>query len=113
MKNILAICLILFVGTAMAQDKKVKTISFKTSAICEMCKERIEDELNYTKGVVFAEVNLEKNIVTVKYKTKFLNPDIIKGIVSKIGYDAGEVQRNPEAFNKLPKCCKDKGFCKE
>ena len=112
MKNILAIMLVLFVGTAMAQDKKVKTISFKTSAICESCKDRIEKELNYTKGVIFAEVDLEKNIVTVKYKTKVLNQDMIKGIVSQIGYNAGEVPRNPEAYNALPKCCKEKGHCK-
>ena len=114
MKYLLAFSLIFFVGTSFAQDKKAKTetISFKVSVICGSCKDRIEKKLNYTKGVVFAEVDLDKKIVTVKYKTKNLNQDLIKGIVSKVGYDAGEVPRDPEAFEALPKCCKSEGHCR-
>ncbi|MBD3636488.1 MAG: heavy-metal-associated domain-containing protein [Crocinitomicaceae bacterium] len=114
MKNILALAMILFVGMSFAQDKqkKVRTISFKTSAVCGECKERIENELNYTKGVIFAELDLDNKVLTVKYKTKHINEYQVKGLVSRIGYDAGDVPRNKEAFNKLPKCCKSEGHCK-
>lgn len=105
------IIMIAFVGITYAQDTKTKTVKIKTSAICEMCKERIEDELNYTKGVVFAELDLETKVVTVKFKTKHLNGEIIKGIISKVGYNAGEVPRDPKAFEALPKCCKTEGQC--
>lgn len=111
MKYLIAVVMISFLGLTNAQDEKVLTTKFKTSAVCEDCKERIENELNYTKGVVFAELDLETKVVTVKYKTKLLNAELIKGIVSRVGYDAGEVPRDPKAFESLPKCCKSKGIC--
>jgi mercuric ion binding protein len=111
MKNIVLIAMLMLVGTTFAQDPKTKTVKIKTSAICEMCKDRIEDELNYTKGIVFAELNLENKVVTVKFKTKKLNQEIIKGIISKVGYSAGEVPANPKAYAELPKCCQSEGHC--
>lgn len=114
MKYILTLSLMFFVSQTFAQkeEPKTQTISFKVSAICHDCKERIEKELNYTKGIIFAELDLDTKIVTVKFKSKILNQDLVKGIVSKIGYDAGEVPRDPKAFEKLPKCCKSEGHCK-
>jgi copper chaperone CopZ len=114
MKNLMitAVLMFAFIGNSNAQDKpKVEEISFKTSAICGMCEERIEDKLNYTKGVVFAELDDETKVLTVKFKTKKLNGRQVKAIVASIGYDAGEVEKNKEAYNNLPKCCKAKGFC--
>ena len=113
MKNILMILMVVFVGITYAQEPKTKTVKIKTSAICEMCKDRIEEELNYTKGVVFAELDVETKVVTVKFKTKHLNGELIKGIISKIGYNAGEVPRDPEAFANLPKCCQSEGHCED
>ena len=106
--------MVLFVGAkSFAQSEpKTKTVKFKTSAVCGECKERIEDKLNYTKGVVFAELDLDNKVVEVKYKTKVLKPEEVKYIVSMLGYDAGETPRNEKAFNALPKCCRSEGFCK-
>ena len=112
MKNILSIVMVLFVFTSFSQNSKTRTISFKTSAICEECKERIENELNYTKGIIFAELDLETKVLTVKYKTKVINEYQVKGLVARVGYDAGDVPRDDTAFNALPKCCKSEGFCK-
>ncbi len=36
-----------------------QTVKIKTSAICEMCKERIEKNLALTKGVEKSDLNLE------------------------------------------------------
>lgn len=111
MKHLFAFCLILFVGTSFAQEPKVKKVSFLTSAVCGECKERIEDKLNYTKGIIYAELDEDTKILTIKFKTKVLNSMQIKGIVSNIGYDAGEVPRNKKAFTELPKCCRSAGHC--
>ena len=91
--------------------KKVKTITFLTSAICGECTERIEKALNYTKGIVFAELDEESKEVTVKYKTKLLTEAQVKAVVTNLGYDAADTKRNEEAFNKLPKCCQSPGHC--
>ena len=116
MKNIMitAVLMLAFIGNSKAQEQpKVEEISFKTSAICGMCEERIEDKLNYTKGVIFAELDDETKVLTVKYKTKQLNSRKVKAIVASIGYDAGEIEKNEEAYKDLPKCCKSKGFCED
>ena len=44
MKTIMSLFLVLFVFTTNAQDSKPKnqTIEIQTSAVCEMCKDRIE-----------------------------------------------------------------------
>lgn len=93
------------------ENPKVATTTFLTSAVCEDCKERIEKGLNYTKGVIFAELDMDSKKVTVKYKTKFLDETTVKKVVADLGYDAGDMKRNKEAFDNLPKCCQTPGHC--
>ncbi len=91
-----------------AKNKKTETIVIQTSAICDDCKERIEGGLNYTKGVVFAELNDKTKKVTVKYKTEVIKPQQIKEKIAEIGYDADEVKASKAGFDKLPACCQSK-----
>ncbi len=108
MKNSLMICLVLFIGTMSFAQKPPKTqsIVIQTSAECNDCKERLESNLNYTKGVVFAELDLDSKKLTVKYKTAKLNADKIREQVSKLGYQADNIAADPVAYDKLPSCCK-------
>lgn len=114
MKGILFL-FFLFGATAMAQEKvggpKVQIIKIQTSAICEMCEERIENKLNYTKGVVYAELDLDTKVLTVKFKTKMITADQVRQIIADLGYDADDVKKNQEAHAKLPKCCRQAGEC--
>ena len=57
-----------FSGVINAQ--KSKTVVFKTSAQCGMCKERIEEVMNFVPGVKYAELNLEDMSLEIKYNTK-------------------------------------------
>ncbi len=102
--------MLLFVFSGVAQETKSRTatLNIQTSAVCEMCKDRIEEKLNYTKGIVFAELNLDNKVMTVKYKTKVITADQIRIIISKIGYHADDVTRIKEYFDALPGCCRDK-----
>lgn len=108
MKTILSIFLVLFVFTTNAQTKtpKTKVIQIKTSVICE-CHGNLITKLNYTKGVVYAELDLESQTVTVKYKTKVISDSQILQIIAKSGYHANNIKRNEIAFNELPACCSD------
>ena len=114
MKTIKATFIILVMGlftlTTSAQEKKekpkkVETIKIQTSAICGMCEERIEHDLAYAKGVKFVDLDPETKKVTVEYKTSKTNPDEIRKAISKIGYDADDVEADKEAHDKLPACC--------
>jgi mercuric ion binding protein len=110
MKKVLGIMMLLLAFNGTAQDTKSRTatINIQTSAVCGMCKDRIEEKLNYTKGVVFAELNLDDKILTVRYKTKVISSDQIRKVISKTGYHADDLIRDLEAFNNLPGCCRDK-----
>ena len=66
MKTILLI-ITLFTFQFAFNQKATESIVIKTSADCGMCQDKIETELNYSKGVKFAEVDLETKQVTIKY----------------------------------------------
>jgi len=113
MKNLLLIVALFITGITFSQSQpKVKTIVIQTSAECGDCKDRIENKLNYTKGIKFAELNLDDKKVTVKYSTSKISELEIKKIIAEIGYDADEVKAIPAAVQKLPKCCQPDGMKK-
>ena len=92
----------------IAQEKKKSTeeVKIQTSAVCGMCKERIEHDLSFEKGIKSVSLDNETKIVTVGYSPKKTNTDDIRLAISKIGYDADNVAADPVAYEKLPGCCK-------
>lgn len=105
MKNLIILLSLITSINCFGQEIKIQT-----SAECNECKVRLEDKLNYTKGVKFAELDLETKIIAVGYSEKKISVDEIKKIISELGYDADEVKANPEAYEKLPACCKVGGM---
>jgi copper chaperone CopZ len=103
-----------FINTlASAQDttsNKTAVIKIKTSAICGSCKNRMEKNIAFEKGVTDVVLDLETKIVTVTYRPSKTNPDKIRTAISKIGYDADNVKADPTAYKKLPACCKKDGM---
>lgn len=90
-------------------DDKNKEVRIKTSAICEECKERIERNLTFEKGVKEAVLDLDTKVVTVTYNSSKTDVAKIKANIAKTGYDADEVPATTEGYNKLPTCCKKGG----
>jgi periplasmic mercuric ion binding protein len=86
-------------------DKNVE-IKIKTSAVCGMCKDRIEQGLAFEKGIKDVSLDVETKIATVKYNPSKITPDEIRKAISKLGYDADDVLADKTAYDKLPKCCK-------
>lgn len=109
MKNLVVLVFALFTLTAFGQNK-VEEIVIHTSAECGSCKERLEGKLNYTKGIMFADLDIPSKDLTVKYKTKKISLEEIKKIISETGYDADDVKANSKAYEALPQCCKVNGM---
>jgi copper chaperone CopZ len=109
MKTILFVLAVCFSQVLFSQNVKKQTVIIQTSAQCGDCEERIEGALNYTKGVKFAELDLESKKVTVQFLTKKTSIETIKAIIAKIGYDADDVKADISAVEKLPKCCQPNG----
>ncbi len=76
------------------------------TAQCGMCQQIIQEGLEALDGVQLAYVNLNEAKVMVKYdQTKLALADLEQAI-AKLGYQAGDVSADVEAYSKLPGCCK-------
>lgn len=108
LKNIFLIAaLALLAGNVSAQQDS--TITIKTSAQCESCKKRIENALNFEKGVKSATLDLKTKVATVVFDHSKTSSAKIREAIAKVGYDADKVAANEKAYNKLPKCCQKGG----
>jgi len=92
-------------GAVANKPSKEKQVKIKTSAVCDMCKERIEKNLSLSKGVTEAILNLDDKVVTVKYNPKKTDEAAIRKIITDTGYDADNLQCSQTAHDKLPDCC--------
>ncbi|MDR1984788.1 MAG: heavy-metal-associated domain-containing protein [Prevotellaceae bacterium] len=101
MKKILIIALSLITLTfaANAQDKKNSKISEVKLAVSNMhgdhCKQRIEKNIPFEKGIKDVDVNLKDNTVTVKYDNTKTDVEKIKESFKKLGYPT-EVAKTAE-----------------
>ena len=107
MKKIIFITTILIVSVwtnhATAQTD---TLRIQTSAICEQCKERIEGDLSFEKGIKSSNLDLKTKIATVVYNPKKTDTQKIREAITRIGYDADSLKADPKSYKKLPDCCK-------
>ena len=96
-------------ASAPTRDDKEKEVKIKTSAICGMCKARIERNLAFEKGVKESDLDVKTKVVTIKYNPAKTDVSKLKANISKTGYDAEEVPADEVGYNKLPSCCKKGG----
>ena len=112
MKRLASLFLMVFlVGFSHAQKAdKIQTVKIKTSAECNQCKDRLEEKLNYTKGVKFAELNLPENTLEIKFNSEKISLEQVKQVIVKTGYDADDLKASSKAIESLPMCCKPGGM---
>ena len=102
MKNLL---LITFLFTSSILFSQTIEVEIKSSIQCEMCSENITDALSLLKGVKSIKINLEDQLIKVKYNSKKMNVEKIEESITKIGYDANNRKANQEVYQNLPYCC--------
>lgn len=105
MKKYLVTTFILFTSLLYAQQKNAAEVKIKTSSVCETCKETIESNLSFEKGVKSVKLDLKTNVVTVLYNPDKTDEAKIRKALTEIGYDADSLKANEKAFHKLPECC--------
>ena len=94
------------VAAATATKKGAEQIQFKTSAVCDMCKARLEKSLAYEKGVQAAHLDVPSKVLTVTYNPAKTTPAALRTAVQKTGYDADQATADARAYDRLPECCK-------
>lgn len=105
--------LFVFVLLASAAAAQTDTVRIRTSAQCETCREKLERDLGYIKGVQHIELDLETSVLTVAFDGSRTNAVKIRKAVTRSGYDADEMPADPRAYQRLPACCKKGGHPKE
>ncbi len=105
-KPAIIIVLVLLSTIGFSQTKKDSTLLVKTSAVCDMCKQRIEQGMAFEKGIKDIVLDTATKVATVRYAIARTNPDNIRKAISKLGYDADGLPADPKAYEKLPACCK-------
>ena len=107
MKNLFFLLFITLSSTLFAQ--KTALVKIQTNAQCGDCKDRIEMALHQTKGVVYAELNMETKVVEVKYKVKKTDVATLQKALNLTGYDADDQKADAAAQKALPLCCQPGG----
>jgi periplasmic mercuric ion binding protein len=111
MKNLILVGIMLIsINTFSQKGKKYTTVVIQTSAECAECEVRLESGLNYTKGIKFAELDMNSMKLTVKFKPKLIDLLTIKTKISSLGYTADDIPADQKALNELPACCKPGGM---
>jgi periplasmic mercuric ion binding protein len=110
MKRLILALLTLSLAFTVNAQSNVKTVGIKTSAICEMCKNRLEKDLTFEKGVKSVNLDLETKVLNIAYIDGKTNPELLKKRVTLVGYHADNLKRDPKAYEKLDPCCKDGGM---
>ena len=108
-----ALILIVFFVTAEKTQAQSTTaeVKIKTSATCDMCKETIEKNLAFEKGIKKSVLDVDTKVLTVTYNPEKTSPEKIRLAISKIGYDADDVPADEKAYKKLDDCCKKGKVC--
>ncbi|CAN5493254.1 hypothetical protein BH11BAC1_BH11BAC1_14530 [soil metagenome] len=111
--NTLAALLIFFSFSVKGQSSKGdSTIIIKTNIYCDHCLDcndcggKLVHDLSFAKGIKRNVVDPKAMTITITYNSAKTSPEIIRGEISKLGYDADEVKANPLAYEKLDGCCK-------
>ncbi len=105
MKQVIVFLTIIFSTLSLsAQDKDIRTETYKVEGNCNMCKKRIE-EAAFIKGVKRAEWNADKQQLTIVYKPSKTNADEVLTSVANAGYSSEKMVATEAAYKKLPECC--------
>ncbi len=109
MKKIVIISLFTFIFSMFlfeSKAQKIKTEEIQTSAQCEMCKERLESNLSFEKGIKDVNLDMETKKISISYNPKKTDLSSLKELISEIGYDADDIKANTVVYKDLPVCCK-------
>lgn len=113
MRKLIIILFSFLTVNAWAQKETVRIL---TSAPClEMscCKELIEEEMQFTRGVTAVDLEIETGILTVTFKKKKTDIDNLRNVISLLGYNADDLHANKIAHDNLPSCCQHLEFNEE
>ena len=86
-------------------DYQIAKINTPTTQ-CGMCSATILSALNQVDGIKDVVINESGKSVSVKYFEEKVSVEQLESTISKVGYQANDLQADPKAYSKLHFCCK-------
>ncbi len=96
--QIILTAIVFLLGTHIvsAQDKKANNkeeqVVFLVNMHCHNCEQKIKKNIPYEKGVKDLTIDLDKKLVTVKYRPDKTDKDKLKKSIEKLGFTCEETQ---------------------
>ncbi len=107
MKKLIGLIALILISCSGIKAQIIEA-QIKTSGQCEHCKETLEKNLRFEKGVKKVEFNIESHIIKVKFDQAKTTIKNIQIAITKLGYYADSLLADPKAYEKLNACCKKK-----
>lgn len=117
-KNIMSILVLILVlplniqaQKEMKKNKKQAEVNIATNMHCTSCKNKLETELGFEKGVKEVKADLTTNSINIIYNPRKSSPEDFVARIQKTGYQAKIIIQNCENKNesqknkKNTKCC--------
>ena len=101
LRLVLWVVLLFGAFTAAEAKPEKKTVTFSVNIHCENCKQKIERNLAYEKGVLDLDVSLEKHTVTVTYNAAKTDVQKITDALKKLGYEVKLQPKKQENRQKI------------
>jgi len=110
--NIFLLLAVLFCTSSNTAAQKTEKAVIQTKLHCDHCKgcgtcgKMFEAEFHKIKGLKKYHLNEAAMTFTIYYDITQTNLMEIKKTIAQLGYDADEIKADPEADQKLDRCCK-------
>jgi periplasmic mercuric ion binding protein len=108
MKSIILFVVVLVTAMCsltVSAQAQIAEVDILTSSQCQMCKDRLEEKMLFTKGVKKVELDLEANVLHIWYNPSKVDLPQLRKAVNAIGYDADGQLADQAAHDALPMCC--------
>jgi copper chaperone CopZ len=90
---------------SLVSAQKVKTITFKVTGNCSMCKKTIESSLKGKPGISSATWDKDTKMMKVTYDPGKTTEEVIHQKIADAGYDTEKKKASEKAYKSLPGCC--------
>ena len=96
-----------------AKGNVVSQVIIQTNGTCQKCADCFKENVPFFKGVKTYSYDMKTAKLTINYDASSTNPDQLRKEISKLGYNADNVQADAAARAKLPACCRGDKSCSE
>ena len=104
--KLLYITVILYIlGTSFGFAQNSKTVNFKVSGNCGVCKNRIEKAAQSVEGVSLAYWDKETKIISINLDSTITDKNKVSLIITKTGHDTEMHFADIKIYNELSGCC--------